>query len=128
LETWAGVLGGKASLAALTAALVVLALLPAAASGKPGALDPSFGRRGRVVTKADLGGPNWLSAHVNIAGAPRGGIVAAVGKQIFRYLPDGKLDPSFGEGGRLMVANPKGLPFSLHDVAVDREGRVYVLG
>jgi uncharacterized delta-60 repeat protein len=65
---------------------------------------------------------------VNIAEGPTDTIVAAVGYTVFRYQPDGSLDPSFGEGGELTIADPEGMPFTLHDLAVDTEGRVYLLG
>lgn len=112
---------------ALIAALAALAP-PAAGAARAGALDRSFGANGRVVTKTELGGPGWPGARVHVAGGPRGTIFAAVGKNLFRYLPDGELDSSFGEGGKLTVADPGDLPFSLHDIAVDGEGRVYAIG
>lgn len=108
------------------AALLVLLATPAAASAKAGALDPGFGDNGRVVTPADVGRP--LEADVNVAEGPDGTIVAAVGKTVFRYLPDGSLDPSFGQGGRLTIAEPEGLPFSLHDLVVDPMGRIALIG
>lgn len=112
----------------VAAAIVVLALAPVAAIGKPEALDHSFGENGRVVTKTELGGRSWLDARVHIAGGPNGTIVAAVGKAVFRYLPEGSLDTSFGEGGKLTVTDPEGLPFTPHDLAVDGEGRIVLAG
>jgi uncharacterized delta-60 repeat protein len=91
-------------------------------------LDRGFGANGRVVTQTDLGGAGWLDAQLHLAEGPGGTIVAAVGKTVFRYLPDGSLDPSFGDGGRLTVEDPEGMPFTLHDLAVDGEGRVILTG
>ena len=108
--------------------LVALALSPATTVATPGALDRSFGEAGRVVTQTDLGGPSWLNAHVDVAEGPEGTIVAAVGRRVFRYLPDGSLDPSFGDGGKLTIGDPGGMPFTLHDLVVDGVGRIYLLG
>lgn len=122
------VLRGSLPRAPLTAGVVALLLLPATAAGNSRPLDRSFGTRGRVVTKTDLGGLSWLDARVKVAGGPNGTIVAAAGQQVFRFLSDGRLDPSFGEGGRLTAVDPEGLPFSMHDIAVDGESRIYLIG
>jgi uncharacterized delta-60 repeat protein len=106
-------------------AIASFGLAPAAASAKPGTLDSGFGANGRVVTQTDTGYGVWP---VSIAEGPDGTIVAADNKTVFRYLPDGSLDPSFGEGGKLTVADPEGLPFLLQDLAVDPEGRISLIG
>lgn len=119
----------RGSLAAIVAAaLVAVAPAPAAASTRPGALDRGFGANGRVVTQTPLGGPGWQDAHVHIAEGPNGTIVAAAGRTVFRYLPDGSLDPSFADGGKLTIEDPAGLPFTLSDIDVDRDGRLVVFG
>ena len=119
---------GKVAPLALIVALVALAPPAAAGAVRAGALDPGFGMNGRVVTQTELGGGSWPGTGVHVAEGPSGTIVAAVANNVFRYLPDGELDSSFGEGGRLTVADPGDLPFSLHDIAVDDEGRVYAIG
>ena len=83
--------------------------MPVSATARPVALDRNFGDNGRVVTKSELGGLSWLYTKVHVAEGPDGTIVAAVGKTVFRYLPNGSLDPSFGEGGSLAVDDPEGL-------------------
>ena len=115
--------------APLTLIAVLVALAPPAAAGavRAGALDRTFGENGRVVTKTELGGSSWLYTRAHVAEGPGGTIIAAAGKTVFRYLPDGTLDTSFGEGGKLTVDDPEGLPFSPHDLAVDGQGRI-VLG
>jgi uncharacterized delta-60 repeat protein len=122
--------GGRRTLRSAIAAiaLIVLALVPGAALGKPGALDRSFGDNGRVVTRTPLGGFSWLDSHVDVAEGPDGTIVAAAGRTVFRYLPDGSLDPSFGDGGKLTVEDPEGLPLTLSDVDVDPNGGVVLFG
>jgi uncharacterized delta-60 repeat protein len=120
--------GASASLAAL-ALMIAAALAPGTALARPGALDRSFGDNGRVVTRTSLGGAGWLNARLDLAEGPDGTIVAAAGDSVFRYLPDGALDPTFGEAGRTTIATEfEGMPFSLHAVAVDSQGRIYALG
>jgi uncharacterized delta-60 repeat protein len=115
-------------LAALAAALALLLALPALASAQPGALDRGFGEAGRVATQTSLGGPLWTEAKAQVAQGQDGTVLAASGGTLFRYLPDGSLDPSFGEGGRVTVAEPEGRPFSISDLAVDSQGRAVLFG
>ena len=82
----------------LTLSLVLLG------EGAPGDLDPTFGVGGKVTT--DFGG---LDLAFDLVLQPDGKLVAAgmFEDQTFsrfalaRYLPDGRLDPSFGVGGRV---------------------------
>jgi uncharacterized delta-60 repeat protein len=112
----------------LIAALATLAPPAAAGAVRTGALDRSFGVNGRAVTQTELGGGSWLHTHVHVAEGPDETIVAAVGDTVFRFLADGSLDTSFGEGGRLTIDDPEGLPFTLHDLAVDGQGRIALAG
>ncbi len=99
----------------------------AAAHATPGALDRSFGNGGKVVTAANLGA-SWNHASIEAATAPNGDILVASRAQIARYLPDGRLDPSFGDGGLLNVELPEGLLLSLGALTVDSQGRAIVIG
>ena len=119
---------GKVAPLALIAALATLAPPAAAGAVRAGALDRSFGVNGRAVTQTELGGGSWLHTHVHLAEGPDETIVAAVGDTVFRFLADGSLDTSFGEGGKLTIDDPEGLPFSLHDLAVDGQGRIVLAG
>lgn len=76
-----------------------------------GALDPSFGDGGIVTTHF---GPPFVSTTESISGLallPDGRIVAVGGTNvsgssdfaIARYLPDGELDPTFGDGGKVVT-------------------------
>lgn len=74
-----------------------------------GSLDSTFGSGGKVVT--DFGG-SWSAAR-NVAIQPDGSIVAggdwlANGQSyvFVRYLPSGALDPSFGNGGKVLFGSP----------------------
>ena len=101
------------SRAALGLLAAVLALFPGpavagpAAPGAPGALDPEFGQSGKVVVQPPTEAGEWpggqavqADGSVVVAGtaAPaRNGYVFL----LLRFRPDGKLDPSFGAGGRV---------------------------
>jgi uncharacterized delta-60 repeat protein len=60
--------------------------------------------------------------------APGGKVVVAGAAKIVRFLQDGKLDPSFGDGGVVTVPRPPGGVFVLTGVAVDSLGRVVLVG
>lgn len=96
----------------LLAAWVILvgALPPALAGGpspSPGDLDPAFGDRGKVVVSPPPEAGEWPGAQ---AVQPDGAVVvvgtAAPARNgyaflLLRFLPDGRLDPAFGTGGRV---------------------------
>jgi uncharacterized delta-60 repeat protein len=109
---------------AITAALIGGAE-PAHAA--PGALDRSFGYGGKVVSAASLGA-SWNQASVEAAIAPNGDILVAAGERLARYLPEGRLDRSFGNSGLVNIEMPEGLVFWLGDLAVDYQGRAIVIG
>lgn len=74
--------------------------------GEDGRLDPQFGDGGRVLTSfADFS--RFDAEGFSAAIQPDGRIVVvgelagAYAAAMARYLPDGRLDPSFGQGGRL---------------------------
>jgi uncharacterized delta-60 repeat protein len=88
-------------------------------------LDPSFGVHGRVIGETFTKG----YAYSTLAAVyPNGSIVALLGETISRYLPDGQLDPRFGEGGRIPLPNLEAARELLFPaaIAVDGEGRVLV--
>src|SRR5947208_3314162 len=70
-----------------------------------GDLDPTFGTGGRVVTDFN-NSTDWLS---RIAVQPDGKIVAIGDTHpshrgaLARYNPDGTLDPTFGDGGKVIT-------------------------
>jgi uncharacterized delta-60 repeat protein len=91
--------------------------------GADGSLDPSFGDRGLVTT--DLGGDDGARA---VAVEGDGSIVAAGASDqrsaLVRYLPDGSLDPSFGDGGEVVGV----APCCLTSVAVQPDGKIVAAG
>jgi uncharacterized delta-60 repeat protein len=91
-----------------------------------GSLDVGFGTGGVVTT--DFGGDDVARS---VIVRPDGKIVAAGGSYsdgvsrftLARYRRDGRLDPSFGNGGKVLR-----IEASMTDAAVAPDGRVVVLG
>ncbi len=92
---------------ALLAGLVCLVALAPAGSASPGALDPSFGNGGMVRTAFPTASPGKSAAAAVLVQPDRKIVlVGAAGSELAlsRYAPDGSLDPSFGDGGRVVAA------------------------
>jgi uncharacterized delta-60 repeat protein len=116
-----------------TLCLVVLAL-PAtggwAAPVAAGDLDPSFGVGGKVLTR--FGGWNARAAAAAIQPDGRIVVVGRISTRseswwaLARYDPDGTLDPSFGEGGRVVADFVEGC--CPHAVAIQADGKIVVAG
>ena len=121
---WTATLG-----AAFAAALL---LVVSAAQAKPGGLDPSFGHGGKVTTKLVQGSRDEEIDRMTLQ--PDGKILAAGyswnGSQddyaLARYNPNGKLDPSFGKGGKVVIAYPKEEWYD--GVAVQPDGKIVAVG
>ena len=134
----------------LAVAAVIGAALPAAraAGPAPGELDAGFGDHGKVVVAPPPEAGEWPGAG---AVQPDGAVViagtAAPARNgyaflLLRFLPDGRLDPSFGAGGRVWtdlvtLATPlKGAvtggvalgSSSASAVAIQPDGRIVVGG
>jgi uncharacterized delta-60 repeat protein len=103
----------------LPALILIAALLVSTnALAAEGALDPTFGTDGIVVT--DLGGPS--DGATNIALQPDGKIImAGSGNTIARYNLDGTLDTTFGTGGQLTAVTSG-------PVALQPDGKLIVGG
>ncbi|HET8814589.1 MAG TPA: hypothetical protein VFM51_06500 [Solirubrobacterales bacterium] len=118
----------------LLALVALLALAPAAAQARPGALDPSFGRDGRVTVKLPVKELEFFypekprAARIAMDALPRGGFVAASGPFLIERRSNGLPRRSFGADGRVSLGPPPGWMFELADLAVDSEGRVLVAG
>ena len=123
------------------AVLLAALALPGAATAQPGALDSTFGDAGRSAAEIGESAPNWSGTgpgptlrpspygdEVHLATAPDSSFVVARGNLLLRFLPDGQLDPNFGEAGKLAISSVEGLPFGLSDIAFDSEGRILVFG
>jgi uncharacterized delta-60 repeat protein len=97
-----------------------------------GALDPGFGKGGKVVTPMGQGrgGASALAVQADgrilVAGfreTPK----ASTEGVLLRYRPDGRIDRSFGSGGEVVVGPKKGQA-RLTDVAVLGNGSILVAG
>lgn len=108
------------------------------AAGPAGAALPPYGNHGRILTAVpgDEVRAAGIVSHgggaVIVAGTSRGGIGTASRRDddedfvLARYLPDGKLDPSFGNGG--IVRTDIGGNERATDIKVDPLGRLLVTG
>src|SRR5262245_43357092 len=106
-------------------ATFLVCIVPAFALAAPGDLDPEFGAGG-VVLQTDVS----IDTVGEIALEPDGRLVVAASRSgfggdgalfLFRYGPDGRLDPAFGTNGSVSVAgqfNPA--------VTVDADGALLV--
>jgi uncharacterized delta-60 repeat protein len=110
---------------------VVLSVLCAGlAWAGPGSPDRSFNGTGKVIT--DFGDPNGAQGFAMAIG-PEGRIVVAGsigGGQsvaLARYLPNGRLDPSFADGGTL-VPDLGTVSGTANAVAIDHRGRIVIAG
>jgi uncharacterized delta-60 repeat protein len=102
----------------LLLALGMLGMSSAANLPLAGDLDPSFGSGG-VVTH------NPGSRYPGIAGIvvqPDGKIVVAASGSVVRYLPDGSVDSSFGDGGYVTTGISTGA------LALQADGKIVVAG
>lgn len=110
-----------------------------------GTLDPGFGVGGRVITDRGLVEGGGQEAAMALAIQSDGKLVAAGlasnraaqpspvptgGFGIFRYLPDGSLDASFGSGGVALAAfGTSGfLPDMARAVAIQADGKIVAAG
>jgi uncharacterized delta-60 repeat protein len=97
-----------------------------------GRLDPSFGRKGRVLTDfSSVGGSGPSSIASAVAVAPDGKVVAAGSSgnnfarfALARYTARGQLDQSFGQGGKVVLGNRA----AATAIAVEPDGKIVALG
>lgn len=104
-----------------------------------GSLDPSFGTGGKVVTQLNTtdriedasgvyegAGMVTLQSDGKIVAAGRSGRSFAV----VRYNPDGTLDPSFGEGGKVTtrIGTDPQIEDAVSDMALQADGKIVVVG
>ncbi|MEV1146842.1 hypothetical protein [Micromonospora sp. NPDC049799] len=98
-----------------------------------GELDESFGSGGIVVAPVGMARSAAASDVVVLSNGrilAAGGANDAEGNPGFaaaRFLPDGRLDPSFGEGGSVVVPMPGG-DAGAFALAVQRDGRIVLAG
>jgi len=112
---------------ALAPALLVMLLALIGAEPAAAALDPSFGQGGRLVLPTSFEGRARWSSPGAVA-MPDGSLVVATRESLVRLTPEGQLDPSFGEGGRLIPSAPPGARFEIVGLALDSQNRLLVAG
>jgi uncharacterized delta-60 repeat protein len=124
----------------LAAALGMLGLAPPQANASsPGDLDPTFGNGG--IALASGPGDGMVSLHSEqhtLVLQPDGKIVVAESYQApfcqsggfltTRYLPDGSLDPGFGEGGFAFTQVGSCSAVEADAVALQLDGKIVVAG
>jgi uncharacterized delta-60 repeat protein len=96
----------------------LVALLPVAAAarpaGRPGTLDPTFGRHGMffsaptpTFSQSEITGIARLAdGKLLVAGKRESGEALSAVGVLTRRLPDGSIDPTFGKGGYVEGSNP----------------------
>jgi uncharacterized delta-60 repeat protein len=95
-----------------------------------GRLDPSFGEDGKVQTHLVLSAAHHSSCTIGrLAAQPDGKILAlasttgwAGNSALVRYTASGRLDPSFGRGGKVLVE------LTALTIALQNDGRIVVAG
>lgn len=98
----------------------------AKAPPKRAGLDPSFGRHGAfTVTSPEELGPG---ARVHLAVAPSNKSYVLRGDWIYGFGANGRPDPGFGEGGRVLVTPKTGALVKVSGITVDSQGRILVAG
>ncbi|HWB05333.1 MAG TPA: choice-of-anchor D domain-containing protein [Verrucomicrobiales bacterium] len=109
----------------------VLCVLTASATARPGDLDIFFNPTGEgvmpgMVISAPSNPPNQLYKIVPLPDGKIIGMGHAFGNALFRWLPDGSLDPAFGDGG---VARHvlEDFPY-LDELAVQADGKILLTG
>jgi len=111
----------------LALVLVLLALGATTASARPGTLDPTFGREGRVIRSADFHGKEWSSVRTWVASLPDGRFVLLAGSDLYGFREEGAIGGAFGTGEGPVPA-PAGTEFRPAGIAADSLGRVVVAG
>ena len=116
--------------------LLALLLVAVPAAAAPGGLDPTFSGNGWVRSYDVFGSrPYFPKGAEDVALQPDGKILAVGELQdanshwwfgVFRWLPNGDLDRSFGSGG--WVANDLGIFPMPHAVALQADGKILVGG
>ncbi|MDQ2675754.1 MAG: hypothetical protein M3Y34_03015 [Actinomycetota bacterium] len=104
---------------------------PASAVGAPGDLDETFGDGGTVTTEVPYELPR--SDRLSEAALQVDGKLVAAGASdgdfaVARYLPNGELDPAFGEGGKVIADLGNPLRNWVGDMLVLDDGKIVVAG
>lgn len=125
----------------LATAIATLLATTTAHAGDAGTVDSTFGSNGTVLTAFDIGDVGFDEGVRVLAGS--GGLVYNVGRAIIsdgdntfgdtaiaiaRYRHNGKLDESYGDGGRVVYMNTDYEWLRIEDATLDNAGRLIVTG
>jgi uncharacterized delta-60 repeat protein len=112
-----------------------------------GTLDATFGKGGRITTNIGFRGagpqPEESEDTANAVTVQRDGRIVVAGRSdvrgacgekrcnlddfaLVRYLPDGSLDATFGDGGKIVT--PFGGSVDVQSLAIDARGRIVAVG
>ncbi|MGW2205231.1 calcium-binding protein [Streptomyces sp. NPDC001774] len=119
---------GRGGLAAAASLALVLAL-PGAAHAAPGDLDPGFGGDGTVLTTAggeESGNDVLVQSDGKIVVVGTDAPDSLGNYALVRYLADGSLDSTFGDGGK--VSTDRGFIENAEAAAVQADGKIVVVG
>lgn len=111
----------------LVLSIAFLVTASAAAAARPGSLDPTFGRDGRVIRSAGFGEVPWRSVRTHLAALPDGRFVMLAGNSLYGFRADGAIGGAFGPGEG-PVPTPPGSEFAPAGIAADSAGRILVAG
>jgi uncharacterized delta-60 repeat protein len=99
-----------------------------------GSLDTSFGQSGKVATSfgpgADYANALVLQSDgkIVVAGSAYMGAATGTDFAVARYNPDGSLDSSFGQGGKVTTNFTLNYTDSAQSVALESDGKIIVAG
>lgn len=117
---------GRRTLTAAAALLAMAAAFPGLAA--PGDPDTGFGRRGKVTTnftsRDDFAIEIAIQADGKIVAA---GTAALEAFALTRYRRNGTIDPSFGDGGKVVTSFVPGITLA-YGVAIQADGRIVAAG
>lgn len=91
-----------------------------------GSLDQGFGTGGKVTTEVSAGADEVRDVRVQPDGSILVAGTAGDGFAVARYLRDGTLDASFGDGGVVLTTDP--FPGRAETVRLQPDGRLLVVG
>jgi uncharacterized delta-60 repeat protein len=113
--------------------MLLILMVPGMAQAKAGALDPSFGKHGKLVIpqsqpELDESGVKYPALAMDMTLAPGGKMVLANSHLIEERRADGSRNLNFGRRGVVPIPVAAGSRFALAGIAVDALGRVLVAG
>lgn len=103
-----------------------------------GNLDPTFGNAGKVVTPVYSNSTDRVTsvavqpdAKIVVGGfaylSDSNGVITRYEFALARYYPDGSLDTTFGNGGKVLTTFPD-LQSGIYDIAVQADGKIVAAG